>query len=54
MSAWTNIAKPSETIIGAVGGDGGEPIGMLMALTYPGTITTSVITGWGYIPKPST
>lgn len=48
--AWTSVPKPTETSILTVSG-GGEPIGLLMALTYS-TSGSSVITGWTDIAKP--
>ena len=47
--AWTNVLKPSETSV--LGGTGGVPIGLLMALTYAGDFS-SVVTGWTDIAKP--
>lgn len=48
--AWTSVGKPSESSIVTV--SGGEPIGMLMALTYT-VMTSSVLTGWTDISKPT-
>lgn len=50
MSAWTPIPKPNES--STLGFSGGEPIGMLLALTKS-VIVSSVITGWTDISKPS-
>lgn len=49
---WTGIPKPSESSITTLGGNGGEPIGMLLALTYAGTMSSSIITGWTDVNKP--
>ena len=48
---WTGVSKPSESSVLTTGG-GGEPIGLLMALTYTETVT-SVITGWTDVTKPT-
>lgn len=50
---WINIPKPTESSIATVGGGGGEPIGLLLALTYAGVSSSSIITGWTEIPKPT-
>lgn len=45
---WAQIPKPSEASILTF--QGGEPIGLLMALTYT-NIVPSVLTGWTDIQK---
>ena len=47
---WTEVEKASETSLFVTGG--GEPIGLLMALTYAAD-TSSVLTGWGVTTKPT-
>ncbi len=47
---WTPIEKPSESSV--ISFSGGEPIGMLMALTYT-VVGSSVLTGWTDIPQPT-
>lgn len=49
---WTGITKPSESSVLQLGGNAGEPIGLLLALTYAGYIS-SVTGGWGNIIKPT-
>ena len=49
---WTGVTKPSESSVLQLGGNVGEPIGLLLALTYAGTIS-SVTSGWGDIAKPT-
>lgn len=49
---WTDVQKPSESSIVVLGGPVGQPIGLLLALTYSGEIT-SVLTGWAGITKPT-
>lgn len=49
---WTGIAKPSESSLVQFGGPAGQPIGLLLALTYAGQ-ATSVLTGWTDIAKPT-
>lgn len=46
---WTGVPKPSESSV--ITSSGGEPIGLLMALTYT-TMSSSVISGWTDISKP--
>lgn len=51
---WTLVAKPTESSVTSNTLSGGEPIGLLMALTQ--TIVTggtSVITGWTGVQKPT-
>lgn len=48
---WTKIQKPSEASI--TGLSGGEPIGMLMAITESVSTGSSVVSGWGNITKPT-
>lgn len=53
MSAWTNVPKPSlATITTFIGG--GEPIGMLLALTTSGTPVISSVSSWTNLNKPTT
>lgn len=55
MTAWTNVPKPQESSVVSVTYTGGDPIGLLLALTYS-TATSgapSLITGWGDIQKPT-
>lgn len=52
--AWTGVAKPAESSVMTIGGGGGVPIGMLLALTYAGNSVSSIITGWSSISKPTT
>ena len=47
---WTEVSKAAETSVFVTGG--GEPIGLLMALTYAET-QSSVLTGWGITTKPT-
>ena len=49
---WTRTAKPAESSVILSGGNAGEPIGLLLALTYAGTIS-SVTSGWSEITKPT-
>lgn len=49
--AWTNIPKPQESSVSSL--SGGEPIGLLLALTYT-VVGSSVISGWTDIQKPTT
>jgi hypothetical protein len=53
MSAWTSVPKPTESSVVTVGSGGGEPIGMLLALTYAGTQSSSITSGWGDVAKPT-
>ena len=50
MSAWTSVPKPQESSI--LGFEGGEPIGLLLALTKT-TRVSSVTSGWTDITQPS-
>ncbi len=47
---WTDVNKPSESSVFSF--SGGEPIGLLLALTKT-TIISSVISGWTDISKPT-
>ena len=49
---WSQVAKPSESSVLLFGGNAGEPIGLLLALTYAGTIS-STTSGWSEITKPT-
>lgn len=56
VTSWITVAKPSATtsVITNVY-TGGDPIGLLLALTYSSVTTTSVIADvWTTIPKPTT
>ena len=64
-SVWTLVAKPTETSVTTsviVQATAAQPFGLLMAVTsvtasgIPTTSVTgsSVITGWGPVPKPTT
>lgn len=48
--AWIPVPKPTETT--SLGFSGGEPIGLLMALTQT-ILVTSVTSGWGNADKPT-
>jgi hypothetical protein len=50
---WTRTNKPSESSILILGGPAGQPIGLLLALTYAEEVT-SILTGWTDVIKPST
>ena len=50
MAAWTQVPKPTESSVVTLSG-GGEPIGLLMALTYT-TTGSSVVSGWTDVAKP--
>lgn len=47
---WADIAKPAESSITSM--SGGEPIGLLLALTKT-TINSSILTGWSAIAEPT-
>lgn len=47
---WNPISKPSESSVSSF--SGGEPIGLLLALTKT-VITSSVVTEWTNITKPT-
>lgn len=47
---WSGIPKPSESSV--LGFNGGQPIGLLLALTRTVRVS-SVITGWTDITKPT-
>lgn len=50
--AWTKIPKPAEST--ALTGGDAEPFGFLLAITsITSGVTTSVISGWGDIDKPT-
>lgn len=51
-ATWTDVAKPSESSVLILGGPTGQPIGLLLALTYAGEVS-SVTTGWMDIAKPT-
>lgn len=52
-SSWMDVAKPVEASIVTSAFTGGEPIGLLLALTKSNVIVvSSVITGWTDISKP--
>lgn len=54
MAGWTNVAKPSESSVTSSAFIGGQPIGLLLALTQTTVISsTSVISGWSSVSKPS-
>lgn len=48
--AWINVGKPSESSV--ISFSGGEPIGLLLALTKT-IVGSSVLTGWTDITKPT-
>lgn len=51
---WQNIPKPQESSVTSYTFTGGDPIGLLLALTYSQqTAATSVVSGWGDVDKPS-
>jgi len=54
-ASWSNIAKPLPTTSVVTGGfSGGDPIGLLLALTYSTSTVTSVVTGiWSDVAKAS-
>jgi hypothetical protein len=47
---WTNVPKPSESSV--IGFSGGEPIGLLIALTQT-VLVSSITTGWTDVTKPT-
>ena len=52
-SVWTLVPKPTETVVVGTNADA-EPWGMLLAITsVRGHPASSVITGWGEVPKPT-
>lgn len=54
MSAWIQIPKPAESSVTTASYSGGDPIGLLLALTYSQVSTvSSITTGWTDITKPS-
>lgn len=62
MSTWTKVAKPTGTTWTPVAKptlattnsySGGEPIGLLLALTYS-TVTTILTSEWTNVTKPTT
>lgn len=53
-SIWSVVAKPTESSITTQAFTGGEPIGLLLALTKTTFVsTTSIISGWGDVQKPT-
>lgn len=54
MTAWTPIPKPTESSVTSTSMSGGDPIGLLLALTQTTfTSSSSVITGWTGTAKPT-
>ena len=47
-TTWTALAEPANEYVTGEG----SPIGLLLALTYPGDITT--VSGWTDVASPST
>ena len=51
-ATWSAVPNPSESSVTTNTG-GGDPIGLLLALTYT-LQRSSIVTGWTEISKPST
>lgn len=51
-TTYTSVAKPTPTVSSVVSFTGGDPMGMLLALTYTVSTVTSVVTdGYTYLNK---
>lgn len=54
MDVWTRVPKPAESSVTTVIETGGEPIGLLLALTYTTTsVISSITSGWVDVLKPT-
>lgn len=49
MGTWINVDKPAESSV--ISMSGGTPIGLLAAITFTSTLSSSVTSGWGNVPK---